>query len=253
MTDRAFSINENGRSIRCRIYAGSAQTARVVIYGHGLAGHKENRAAHRFAEKFISKHSDAAVIVFDWPCHGEDALKNLTLSDCDLYLNTVIEYARSHFGGVLFGYATSFGGYLFLKYILEHGDPFAFTALRNPAVDMGHIMRRTVMTEEDERLLAKGKPVMAGFDRKIRITADLLKALEENDILVGDFSEYSDAIMIIQGMKDEVVDAQTVKSFADANDILLLPVEKADHRFSDPSLMDESISSIIELFELGME
>ena len=250
MTDKAFSINENGRSIRCRLYAGAAEPKRVVIYGHGFAGHKENKAALRFATKYISKHADAAVIVFDWPCHGEDALKNISLADCDLYLKTVIEYAEKHYDAKLYGYATSFGGYLFLKYMTDHGNPFAFTAFRNPAVNMHAVMCRTVLSPDAEALLAKGKPVMAGFDRKIRITKEFLNELKAADITGCDFTEFADSILITQGMKDEVVEPSENESFAEKNGMLFFPFEKADHRFSDPSMMDESISTIISFFDM---
>ena len=90
-----FSINEEGVSIRSKFYGTDARTyKRIVIFSHGFGGHKDNKSAEKFAEKIFSKYKDIAVISFDWPCHGEDAIKQLALSDCDKYLGLVIEYAK---------------------------------------------------------------------------------------------------------------------------------------------------------------
>ena len=248
MTDKAFSINENGRSIRCRMYSGNAAPRRIVIYGHGFAGHKENSAAHRFAEKFISKHADGAVIVFDWPCHGEDALKNLTLSDCDLYLNTVIEYARSHYDCVLFGYATSFGGFLFLKYISDHGSPFVRMALRCPAVDLYAVQPQRIMTPEELERVEKGKEGAAGFDRKVAIDKTYLDEIRAVDLMSRDFTPWMDDVLILHGTRDEIVPMDTVRRFADDQLMEFVPIENADHRFQDPRTMDEAIKAILEFF-----
>ena len=51
MTARNFDINRDGCSVRCRSYLNDPKAVRrVVIYGHGFGGHKETKAAERFAE-----------------------------------------------------------------------------------------------------------------------------------------------------------------------------------------------------------
>ena len=50
MKETYFSINEDGLSIRCKLYGtGAREYSRVVIFGHGFGGHKDNRAAEKFA------------------------------------------------------------------------------------------------------------------------------------------------------------------------------------------------------------
>ena len=91
-----FSINEEGVSIRSKFYGTDARTyKRIVIFSHGFGGHKDNKSAEKFAEKILSKYKDIAVISFDWPCHGEDAIKQLALSDCDKYLGLVIDMQQA--------------------------------------------------------------------------------------------------------------------------------------------------------------
>ena len=252
MNSKYFSINVSGYSIRCKLYGTDArQYERMVIFGHGFGGHKDNKAAEKFAGKLISKAKNVGVITFDWPGHGEDALRELHLNDCDHYLDSVIRYARENYGAKeLYAYATSFGGYIFLRYIHEHGNPFRAMAFRCPAVEMRKVFNG-ILKKEDEILLAKGKPAMVGFDRKVRVTGEYLMELEENDITMYNFSEYADEMLILQGTKDEVVPPEMVSGFADRNGLLCLMIEGADHRFMDPLKMDEAIKEILEFFELS--
>ena len=164
-----FDINESGYSVRCKLYCSSVnEVKRAVIFGHGFGGHKDNKAAEKFASKIISKHKDIGVITFNWPCHGDDARKNLLLSECDTYLTLVIGYVKKLFGtDELYGYATSFGGYLFLKYIAEHGNPFRKIALRCPSINMYTTITNRLMTADDMEKIRKNKPVLVGFDRKV--------------------------------------------------------------------------------------
>ena len=248
--EKYFSINEDGCSIRCKIYRASAANPRqVVLYGHGFGGHKDNRAAAKFAERFLSKRRDGAVVTFDLPCHGEDGRKKLTLEDCDQYITLLLRYIRSQLQAEeICLYATSFGGYLFLKYISEHGSPFRHIALRCPAVDMYHTVMDRILSDEDHQKLAKGKPVLAGFDRKVKIDQAFLDELKAADITVRDFTDYADDILIIMGTKDEILSKEAVSEFADNNIIVLDWAENADHRFSDPRIMDLAISRIIMFF-----
>ena len=160
MKEKQFNINEEGCSVRCKAYLNDPRSAgRVVLFGHGFGGHKDNRAAERFALKYLSKYKDAAVITFDWPCHGEDGRKRLSLEDCDQYIRLLLSYIEKQYAPKkIFGYATSFGGYLFLKYTHEHGLPFARMALRCPAVCMYDALTQGIMTQGDHELLEKESP-----------------------------------------------------------------------------------------------
>ena len=142
MYSKYFEINKNGYNIRCKVYFEKGETVRfAVITGHGFGGHKDNKAAERFAEHLLKKHKDAAVITFNWPCHGDDVRKKLSLGDCDAYLDLVVkDTAEKYPEAALYGYATSFGGYLFLKFIHENGSPFRKIALRCPAVCMYDVL-----------------------------------------------------------------------------------------------------------------
>ena len=116
----------------------------------------------------ISKYKDTSLITFNLPCHGDDVKKKLSLTDCSSYIELVISYIKNKLCvDEIFSYATSFGGYLTLKYISEHGSPFKKVALRCPAVNMEEVIEKIIDMTADKEKLRKGKDIAIGFDRKI--------------------------------------------------------------------------------------
>ena len=251
--EKSFNVNSNGFCISCKLYANDkAEIKRVVLFGHGFAGHKDNKAAERLAKHLLSKNRDAALMVFNWPCHGDDVRKTLRLEDCGSYLHELINYIRETYpDSELYGNATSFGAYLFLKYVSDHGDPFKKLALRCPAVNMYDVVTKAVMTDDDLAKLEKGKPVLVGFDRKIKLDKSFTDSLIEADISVRDFTDRCDDILIMHGTKDEIVPIESAMAFADDNLIEFVPIEGADHRFKDPACMDKAIKLTAAFFGMN--
>ena len=51
-----FDINDNGHSIRCKLFCNDQRSIDdVILCGHGFAGHKDNKSTERFAETVLSK------------------------------------------------------------------------------------------------------------------------------------------------------------------------------------------------------
>lgn len=248
----SFDINERGSSIRCILYCNNSRdVSRVIVVCHGFSGHKDTRSTQTFAQRAVSKRRGTAVVAFDWPCHGSDARKNLRLDDCDAYLSTVVDYCRSRFGtDELYAYGTSFGGYLLLKYLSEHGNPFCKVSLRCPAINMHDSLLGAMASEDDLHKLAAGKPVLAGFERKVRVTPEFVAELAEADIRQREFFDYADDLLIVHGTEDAVVPFEVSRAFADNNVIEFVAVEGANHRFNDPRKMDVAIARTIEFFGL---
>jgi hypothetical protein len=73
MKIKYFDLDNKLVNIRCKLYYNDTQNIRtVVLFGHGLSGHKDNRAAERFAGRWIGETEEAAVLAFNWPGHGDD-------------------------------------------------------------------------------------------------------------------------------------------------------------------------------------
>ena len=247
---RYYEINGQGFNVRCKVYfQEKTNLKRAVIFCTGFAGHKDNTAAAKFAELFLSK-KDAMVIVFNWPAHGDDVKKKLVLEDCDTYLDLVVQEVKARYGvRELYVYATSFGGYLVLKYISEHENPFRKIALRCPAVCMYDVLTRGIMKNDEFDKLLKGKDVQVGFDRKITVTRSFLEDVERNDIRQRDYLESAEDILILHGTADEIVPFDEGRTFAENNLIEFIPVPGADHRFQNPAHMSLANKSVIAFFD----
>lgn len=250
--EKYFEINEQSNNIFCKLYyEKSVPIKRIILFGHGFAGHKDNAAARRFAEKVLAKHKDTATVVFDWPCHGKDVKKKIALNDCMSYLTIITDYLRKEYEPEgMYAYATSFGGYLILKYIHEYGSPFNKMVFRCPAINMYGTFTNTIMQPGNMDLLKKGKSVAVGFDRKVDITLNFLQELEENDIRKLEYLDFADDILIIHGTKDEIVPIDIVQDFSENNVIEFYPMEGADHRFQNQQHMDLATKMVMEFFEL---
>lgn len=249
--EKYFEINRSNQNIRCKLYYDRMHTIeKVVLFGHGFAGHKDNGAAQKFADRVLSKYKGIAVLIFNLPCHGDDVKKKMVLPDCMTYIETVIDYIRSELHTKeIYSYATSFGGYLVLKYISEHENPFVKIALRCPAVNMADVLTGTIMKNDELEAILRGKNVQVGFDRKIEVNRQFLSDLRESDIQRIDYLNYADDILILHGTKDEVVPFDAGKTFADNNLIEFIPVENADHRFQNPACMELATKKVLEFFD----
>lgn len=247
MKAQDYIVSRNGYNVSCRLYYEDKKAiGGVVLFGHGFGGHKDNRAAERFAQRALDK-LKLCTVTFNWPCHGDDVRKKLRLGDCDGYLTAVIEDIRERYGAPrLFGYATSFGGFLFLKYMLDHGSPFLRLALRCPAVDLYRIQTERIIAPEELERLEKGKEAVVGFDRKVALDKAYLDEIRAVDLLHEDFTPWMDDVLLLHGTKDEIVPLDMVRRFADDQLMELVPIENADHRFQDPRAMDEAIKAILE-------
>lgn len=250
--EKYFEINEEGHNIRCKLYFNKGiEIKKVILFSHGFAGHKDNGACQKFADRILSKYKGIAVLIYDLPSHGNDVKKKIVLQDCMTYMNLVLEYIKTEFNtDQIYSYATSFGGYLVLNYIKEYGNPFVKIALRCPAINMVDVLTQTIMKNDDFDKLRKGKNVKVGFDRKIEVNPSFLMDLEQNDIRKYEYIEYAEEIIILHGTKDEVVSFDEVKQFADDNIIEFIPVENADHRFQNPACMEAATKAVLDFFEL---
>ena len=248
---RYFDINQPGYSVKCKLYCDSPrEVEHCIIFLHGFGGHKDNKAAERFAENVHSKMKRTAVLTFDWPCHGKDVRRKLTLDDCKIYLKLVLNYVKEELDPVdIFAYGTSFGAYLTLKYIYEEGNPFKKIVLRAAAITMYESMLERIMTPENKALIDRGKEALVGFDRKVKVDKNFIEELREHDIRKNDYIDFAEDILMVHGEKDEIIPVDEVKKFADDNVIECIVVKNADHRFQNLDLLKLAHSYFIKFYE----
>jgi pimeloyl-ACP methyl ester carboxylesterase len=248
--EKALTINQDGYSIRCTLYSASPRSAdTLVLYGQGFGGSRDSGAVRRFAQKLLAKHKDAALLAFDWPCHGDDGRKSLLLSDCDAYLNQVILYGQKRFQPrQLWAMATSFGGYVFLRHLTREGNPFQRLALRCPAVNFPALLEQEILTPLSLSKLHSGKTVLWGFERKMKLTSQFLEELREGDVEQADFRPFASQLLVLHGSKDRVISPERTRDFAQRNGIGYQLIENADHGFIDPQRLDLAIAAELAFF-----
>lgn len=251
--EKYFNINQNGMSVKAKIFCEDMRSIKtVVLFGHGFGGHKDNKNAEKLYARLVKRNKGAAVITFNLPCHGDDASPQLRLSVCDSYLSIVLDYIRERIKPEkLFSNANSFGGYLILKYIFEHGNPFDKIVLRCPALTIYDSLRTNIMTPQELEAVEKGRTALVGFDRKVKVTAEFLNDLKEADVAAWDFTRFADDLCILHGTKDEIIDFEASWIFAETNGIEFHDFEGVDHRFTDPKQMDLAIKQTVLFFGLN--
>lgn len=255
--EKYFDLRSAEDTIKCKLYypgktAGRKGFRHVIVFCHGFAGHKDNAAAQKLAGRVLSRHDDTALLIFNWPGHGDDPHAGITLEDCDAYLSAVLEFVHRELRPeILDACATSFGGYLVLKYLTDHGgSPFRRICLRCPAVVMYDVLTKTILTPEDLETLAAGGSVPSGFDRKVEVTGAFLDSLRDAAVFERDLRPWQDRIRIVQGTADELVPFEAVRTFARRNGIHMTAVGDADHRFLDPAKMEIVIETFMDFLEV---
>lgn len=247
-----FDINKQGYSIRCKLYYNKdvRNLENIVIATYGFGGNKDNKAVEKFADRVTTKYNGFGVVCFDWPCHGMDARNKLILEECSLYLEQVLLYVKNEMNAKrIYNYSSSFGAYNTLCYLQKKGEnPFTKIAFRCAAIKMYDAIAQHITPEEWDKL-NKGKEILRGHERKIKVSKEFLDDLKNHDVSQYDFLEYADDILLIHGTKDESIPISVVQAFSDDNVIELITVQNADHPFSNPDYMDLAIQKIIEFFK----
>ncbi len=247
---RYFEVNQAGHNIRCKLYYQDLKAIRqVVVFCHGYGSDKDTGSAEKFAQRLLSKYKGFALVSFNWPCHGDDVKKKLSLEDCSTYLELVVDHLNAKYQPqALYCYAVSFGGYLTLRYLSQKGCPFRRIVLRCPAVNMYEALTQVLMTPDQREQIALGREVSVGFDKPIPLSPAFLEQLRENDVRNLDFLDWAEDILIIQGTRDDTIPFEEVHAFAENQLIEFLSVEGADHRFRAPGTMEIAIKAMCNFF-----
>ena len=85
--EKYFDLHGADFTIRCKIYfapvakpAAGIETGleeagqpfrHVIVFCHGFAGHKDSAMAQKLAGRILEKHDDTALVIFNWPGHGD--------------------------------------------------------------------------------------------------------------------------------------------------------------------------------------
>lgn len=242
-----FDIKKDNCDIKCRLCYKDIDNIKSIIFScHGFTGDKDNKTSNMLADYMLNKYDDVAVFSFDLPCHGNDSLQLFDLNTSNDYFDVIIDYLKNDLGVTnIYSQGISLGGYLILKYISEHGNPFKKIALRCPAVNMYDALTNIILTKEQLDLLNDGEVISLGDKKKISFTNDFVNQLRDNNILERNFNDFSKDILIVHGTDDILIDYETDKNFSKKNNITFVGIEGADHGFNNI----KHLRKFVELFD----
>ena len=249
MTHQEFLLHgENGYDISCLEWTGEQATS-VLVCLHGFAGDKYSSVIRSLAEKLTA--ASVRVITLDWPGHGSSPVDGtyLTIENCIRDLDTVLEYVSKDRSPIML-FATSFGGFIGVNYLMRNPTAFSKFVLRSPALSMPDTYR-TFLTDEDIAALKRGESVNKGFDRPLWLDASFHEDLCAHRIPAKALN-FKIPGLVIQGDQDDVVDPEESVRFAQDNGLELHIVSGADHRYKHPGELEEILSATTD-FLIGSD
>lgn len=203
---------------------------------HGLAGSKNSSTIRYIANQLLR--NGVATIAIDLPEHGENRTL-LTLNNCLSCIQSGIKVAEKRYGVPIFLYATSFGAFLSLQYVMRFGNPFRYIILRSPAVEMA----KSMVTTDKSLLSEDAKKIISSISDRF------FHELEENDLFKSQDVPFP--MKVIHGGKDPIVALSVVKRYIDlkAPQAELIVFENSGHNMRNASellALTEIIKKIVK-------
>ncbi len=237
-----FEIQSDKYAVPCKLYEPEITPQLVVIGVHGFAGDKESSVLSALAQSLCDRNS--ALVCFDFPAHGKSGAEDsaLSVSNCKNDLEKVIGYVKNRYPHSRYGiFATSYGGYITLLSMPRLSD-FSIV-LRAPAVYMDKVFTQKLIPVSEAEFISNGGAQL-GFERQMFVSSSFLDELKNNP--VGDIKS---PLVIIHGTKDDIVSYQDIEDFCKKNEnIKLIPIKNADHRFKKTGEIDLIIKNAMEWY-----
>lgn len=236
-------INGKTYKIGTKIYLLENEIKEIVIACHGFTGDKESSAIESLANELYK--NNIGVICFDFPGHGKSqvASDKLTIENCIQDINDIEDFVIQNFGNIPINiFATSFGAYITLINIAINNKKYKNIILRSPAIKMKQIFKNNLLKQSFQSYKSEGYTIL-GFERKMKVSFDFYKQLENYDI----FKIYKQIsipkINIIQGDKDDIAPIEDTINFLNQHkdNINLYIIPGADHRMKGSGELAKAI------------
>ena len=234
-----FELDNKSYKIPVKEFEPESEAELAVIGVHGFAGDKESSVLKRLGEALCER--SGALVCFDFPAHGTSSADDsmLRVENCKNDLMTVVDYVKSKYKNAKYAvFATSFGGYITLQ-CSDMLDDFKLL-LRAPAVTMADAFINKIIPVSLDEFREK-RQALCGFERLMYVPYDFY-----DDLATRAVPTPKNETMIIHGTLDDLIEYDAVKKFAEsAENIKLISVEGADHRFKRKGDLDAIIDNAI--------
>lgn len=242
-------IKKEIENINCKIFEPSQKKERVLIAIHGFGGDCESSVIENVAKGLEGQ--GIVVFSFDLPCHGKDKITSeLKLGSCLERIEKVLNIVKQKYKEEQISFfATSFGAYLLLNYIVKNKCNFEKIILRAPAIFMYEIFAKKILTEQGYSLTKiNNHPIELGYERKMICEKSFVEELKINNLENFHFDKHID---IIQGDKDDIINIIDNEFYCKKHfeDYKIYYIQGADHRFKNDGDMDQIVFITKTIFE----
>lgn len=245
--EKAFLLRRGQLTIPCALtVSDDGSPGRVVLGVHGFAGSKDDAIQRDLAEEMAL--FGAAAIRFDFPAHGENPEKELTLRGCVETLVAVARYAREEYPAVpdLCLFATGFGAYVTLIALPEllKLPGRVKLVLQTPSVRMDRTLL-AMMGLTSQTLWAMDRYTLP-TPRPLTVTYRFYEELASHSTM----AEVPIPMLILHGQRDAYVAPEDLRMFYDLNDraeLVIFP--GVTHQFLEPGAWDMVVDLTRDWFD----
>ncbi len=224
----------------------SGSVRRVVLGVHGFGGSSRDEIQEGIAEEMSLFGS--AVLRFDFPAHGQNPCRELTLGGCMETLRQVAIYAKKRYPEVedLCIFATGFGAYvtlLTLQDLMELPGRIKLV-VQTPSLLMADTLLAMLQrTRETFKVMQKVTiPTNPPFD----VTYELYEELRINPAL----TEFTIPMLILHGEEDDYIRIEDIRRFRTLNEYSkLVIIPGTSHRFLEEGAWDMVLDLTRDWFE----
>lgn len=240
--EKVFFTNRGGQTLNGVLHHPQAGALRAgVILCHGMESNKESDKLVWFSRE-LARHGLLA-LRFDFACAGQNGnFEEITYSGEVEDLRAAFAFMRDRQAGKIAILGSSMGGTVALLFAAEQADITTVVTIAAP-VHPERFTSRLLTPAEVEEWRKTGHT----FYRGQRINVSLLDDLETLNVPAA-ARKISCPVFVLHGDLDDVVpveEAHELYGYLSSARKLSI-VRGADHRFSDPILMDQALRETVQ-------
>lgn len=218
----------------------------ILLVAHGFASSKESPNVNMLMEELPKE--GIGVFAFDFPAHGDSPAggEGLTTDNCMDDMKAAADYiGKVCPDAELCYFGSSFGAYIIMLYLMKYKVKNSRAFMRSAAVDMNEFFEDLSMSQQQEMEKTGYIVLKYDFVPDIMLTEEFLEDLKAHDLMEL-FSAEDNEFRMIHGSRDEDVDYQRAKTFAENFGIELVTVEGGDHRLSIPGAPEKVLRETLD-------
>lgn len=183
----------------------------------------------------IFSENNLGAISFDFPGHGVSPTyeDDLTITNCLNYLSEMENFVKDNYpNSDIFYFSSSFGAFINTIYLCTRPHQGKKSFFRSGAVNMPELFNDVPIKNQNE-IEKNGFTILDEYEPPLKITSTFLKEMKEMDLFSLWKKLGSNAltnIEMVHGEKDETIDVNAAKKFAEISNSKITIIPDGEHR-----------------------